>query len=211
MNILVGYEYSGIVSNAFYNAGHNVLSCDLLPSESFHNHYTGKIEDIIDNLSPSQYDLGIFFHPCQYLCKAGIHKSIQNPVRMKLSIEAIENVRKLWKLPIKHICIENPVGILNTNFRLPEQITSFNYFGDPYQKEICLWLKNLPILKPTHFVPGTKSVNNHCNSRMSQALKTKIKSKFFNGIAQAMSNQWNYERISAYYELVNTSLFEQNK
>jgi hypothetical protein len=111
-------------------------------------------------------------------------------------------VLRLFYSRIKHIAIENPIGWLNTNWKSPDQITSAHKFGSPYHKDICLWLKNLPPLIEGAQSPGTKRVKNHVNSRMSQALKSKIKSKFFPEVGKAMAEQWteNYlypEKISS--------------
>ena len=185
MNVLVACEYSGVVRNAFSDLGHFAVSCDILPSESPGLHYHGSVFDLLN----MDWDLLIAFPPCTYLCKAQAHL-LSSPDRRKLQNDAFNFFQKLYYAPIPRIAIENPVGFLSSKFRKPDQITSFNFFGDPYQKEICLWLKNLPPLKPTQFVTGSKSVSNHVNSRMSQAHKSHIKSKFFSGIASAMANQW---------------------
>lgn len=188
MKVLVACEYSGIVSDAFRSLGHNVTSCDLLPSESLSpdQHYTGDVFDLL----PGTWDMIIAFPPCTYLCRAQAHL-LKSPERYQKDLEAIEFVRRLWLQPADKIAIENPIGFLSTKFLKPSQITSFNNFGDPYSKDICLWLKNLPKLQATNIIQGTKKVSNHVNSRMSQALKSKIKSKFFPGIAKAMAAQWS--------------------
>jgi hypothetical protein len=185
MNVLIACEYSGKVRDAFSNLGHFAVSCDILPSESPGLHYQRNVLELLD----MPWDLLVGFPPCTYLCKAqaGLMSS---PGRKELQSDAFDFFQKLYSAPIPRIALENPVGYLSTHFRQPDQITSFHHFGDPYQKEICLWLKNLHPLKPTNYVPGSKSVSNHVNSRMSQAQKSKIKSKFFSGIANAMAEQW---------------------
>jgi len=190
MKVLVACEYSGVVSTAFKAKGHYVLSVDLLPSEGFDNHYTGDIFSVPKIESPGEWDMLIAFPPCTYLCRAQAGLLAHDQGRYEKHLKAIEFVRRLWTLPIPKIAIENPVGFLSTKWMKPTQITSFNHFGDPYYKDICLWLKGLPVLRSTDIVPGTKRVSNHVNSRMSQALKSKIKSKFLPGIAKAMSEQW---------------------
>lgn len=197
MNVLVACEYSGTVRNAFTNLGHFAVSCDILETESAGYHYKGDVFDILH----LGWDLLIGFPPCTYLCKAqaGLMSS---PGRREKQKDAFNFFQKLYNAPIPRIALENPVGYLSTKFRQPDQITSFHHFGDPYQKEICLWLKNLSPLVPTNYVTATKSVSNHVNSRMSQTLKSKIKSKFFNGIASAMSKQWGAP------ELCQLSIFE---
>ena len=186
MKVLIGCEYSGIVRNAFATRGHDAVSCDLLPTESPGQHFT---EDIFKTANRRTWDILITFPPCTYLCRAQAHL-LKDPERYKKHLKALDFVRRLWELPVSRIAIENPIGFLSTKWRKPDQITSFNNFGDPYKKDICLWLKNLPVLRSTHIVRGTKKTCNHTNSRMSQDLKTKIKSKFLPGIANAMAEQW---------------------
>lgn len=226
MNVLIGCEYTGIVSNEFHIRGHSVVSCDLLPLEPHHlspvlsgdlspglspgqsgalslvlssgksaalsvdrstgwSHYQGDIFDIL----PGEFDLAIFFPPCTYLARAQSHL-LSDPARLIHHWQAIEFVKRLWSQPIKKIALENPIGFLSTKFMQPTQIVSPNFFGDPYAKDICLWLKNLPTLRSTCIVPATKKVSNHVNSRMTREQRSKIKSKFFPGIAKAMAEQW---------------------
>lgn len=187
VKVLVACEYSGIVSAAFHARGHSVTSCDLLQSEGspWVNHYRGNVFDIID----SGFDMAICFPPCTWLAKCQLHRKDEQSVMNRL--EAFEFVLRLYYSNIPQVAIENPVGWLNTNWRPPDQITSPHYFGSLYSKEVCLWLKNLPPLIHTYVSPGKKKVANHTNSRMSGALRSKIKSKFFPEFAQAMANQWS--------------------
>lgn len=188
MKVLVGCEYSGVVSQAFLKKGHDVTSCDILPSESLgHKHYQGNILDIIDY----HWDLIIAHPPCTYLCNAGQNWINREPGRKDKMYEAIEFVKRIYNSNCKHICIENPKGVLSRLFCPPAQIVYPFYFGDPYRKDICLWLKNLPPLLSTIYSSKRKSMHNHVNGRMSQAEKSKIKSKFFPGVAAAMADQWN--------------------
>ena len=188
MNVLIGCEYSGIVRDAFARAGHYAMSADFEPTMSPGNHYQG---DVFDIITLKKWDLFIGFPPCTYLCKAQLFKCVPGSERAKSQALAIDFVRRLLALPIEKIAIENPIGILSTVYRKPDQICYPWQFGDGYRKDICLWLKNLPPLLPTTLSPGRRSVSNHVNSRMSQALKSKIKSKFFVGIADAMASQWS--------------------
>jgi hypothetical protein len=187
MKVLVACEYSGIVSNAFKKRGHDVLSCDLLPSESYDNHYMGNVLDLI---SPGKFDLLIGFPPCTYLAKAQMHLYEFGKSRIRQRNEAVHFFSKLWRSPVPRICLENPIGYINTHVMPPSQILSPHYFGSPYSKEMCFWLKNLPPLLYTLISPGKKKVANHCNSRMTQTQKSKIKSKFFPELAEEMANQW---------------------
>lgn len=194
-NIVIGCEYSNVVADAFRSQGHDVVSVDIIENDckklSSGQHIVGDIFEYLEYRYKFGYkiDKAIFFPPCTYLCRAQAHL-LKDPERHIKHLEAIEFVRQLWSQPIEQIAIENPIGFLSTKWQKPNQITTFNNFGDPYSKDICLWLKNLPVLRSTNIVPGTRKVSNHVNSRMSQALKSKIKSKFFPGIAKAMSEQW---------------------
>ena len=190
LKILIACEYSGIVSQAFAAKGHKTLSVDLLPAEHSLPHFQGSVFDVPGIMSPGTFDLMIAHPPCTYLCRAQAHLLV-SPDRMQKHYEAIDFVRRLIELPIDMIAIENPIGYLSKAIRPPEQIIYPWQFGDPYRKDVCLWLKNLPPLLHTEYSSGRKSMSNHVNSRMSQALKSKIKSRFFKGIAVAMANQWS--------------------
>lgn len=187
MNILIGCEYSRIVSAAFEAHGHYVLSCDLLPAESPGNHYTGDVFDILNY----SWDLAIFFPPCTYLtaaCPLNFQKS--NLDRQAKQQYAIDFVTGLYNSKIPKIAIENPKGILSTVWRKPDQYIQPWHFGDTHRKMICLWLKNLPPLISTCYSTKRRPVSNHTNSQMTQAQRSHIRSKFFPLVAQAMANQW---------------------
>ena len=187
MNILVLCEYSNIVSQAFRDKGHYVLSCDLEPCVSQgSNHYQGNFYDVIDY----DWDMLIGFVPCTYLAKVQIFRLKRCHLRMELSAAAQGLFMDVYNNKCPRIAIENPVGIMSTVFRKPDQIISPNMFGSMYQKEICLWLKNMAPLIHSCYTNGKKSTSNHVNSRMSQAAKSKIKSKFFIEVAIEMANQW---------------------
>jgi hypothetical protein len=109
---------------------------------------------------------------------------------------AVEFVQALYAADIKHIAVENPIGILSRVFRKPDQIIYSNWFGDPHKKDICLWLKNLPPLICTCYNSRCQPVKNHTNGRMSQEQKSKIKSKFFPLVAKAMAHQWSPAYLS---------------
>lgn len=193
MKVLVGCEYSGIVASAFASLGHTVTDCDLEPADNYLIDGVTYIQDDVFRVaSLDTFDLGVFFPPCTFLAKAQIWMLEKSLDRKEKSNQAVKFVNDLYSLPIPRIAIENPIGRLTKQFRPPDQITSPHFYGDNYKKEICLWLKNLPPLLHTEISPGTKRVSNHVNSRMSQEQKSKIKSKFFKGLAKAMAEQWNY-------------------
>lgn len=189
MKVLIACEYSGIVRSAFERHGHYAMSADFEDTDLPGNHYKGDVFDIIND----GWDLMVAHPPCTYLCKAQIHRLKDDELRKSKSIEAIEFVKKLLWSNIPRVAIENPVGLLSNSIKLHDQLIYPYQFGDPYRKDICLWLKNLPPLKippVSHWSTDRKSVSNHVNSRMTQSQKSKIKSRFFYHTADAMAIQW---------------------
>lgn len=181
MKVAVLCEYSGIVRNAFIKAGHDAISCDILPTESEGPH----IQDDIFNHDWSEYDLIIAHPPCTRLCVSGARWFKNNVAEQK---EAIEFFMDIWNLPVKKICIENPVGIMSTHFRKPDQYIQPWQFGHGETKKTGLWLKGIPLLKPTDVVNGRE---NRIHKMPPGPNRRKERSKFYTGIAEAMANQWN--------------------
>lgn len=194
MKVLVACEFSGIVREAFKAKGHDAWSCDLLPTEIIGDHFQ---EDILGILNDSymDWDLMIAHPPCTYLSNAGARflypKGILNKDRLEKGLEAKRLFMRLWEAPIKKICIENPVP--SSIFGLPayNQIIQPYYFGDPWQKKTCLWLKNLPPL--TYETPkvkpqSTKIAGNWFNKGGKERQKNRART--FQGIANAMAEQW---------------------
>ena len=141
MKTLIACEYSGIVSTAFRAKGHNVTSCDLLESEVEGNHFQGDVREILYD----RWGILIGFPPCTYLSYAAT-AYWDRPGRIKERLEALEFFRLLWESPIKHVCLENPLGIASAVITKHHQIIEPYFFGDPFKKRTCLWLKNLPQL-----------------------------------------------------------------
>ena len=193
MKVLIACEYSGIVRNAFTKLGHDAMSCDLLPSDQPGKHYQGDVFDIIDD----GWDLMIAHPPCTYLSRAGA-RWWKNPDRQILADHAAKFVFKLRDSNIEKIAIENPIGQLNKRWRYPDQTIQPYQFGHPYSKATCLWLKNLPKLIPTkilkEFTPLIRSNTSHKARNGEKQLGTYsgglITAKTFQGIAEAMANQW---------------------
>ena len=191
MKVLVACEYSGIVRDAFAAKGHNAWTCDILPTESPGNHYQG---DVLEHLDKC-WDLMIAHPPCTYLSNAGARylypKGKLNEDRYKLGLKAKEFFMALYNAPINKICVENPIS--SRIFALPkytQTIQPYEY-GHPVQKKTCLWLKNLPELKPTNIIykrQSTKIPGNWFNKGGKD--RQKNRSKFFDGFAQAMADQW---------------------
>lgn len=196
MKVLVACEFSGIVRDAFSRMGHYAVSCDLLPTEKpgFH------IQDDVLKYLNNGWDLMIAHPPCTHLAVCGAKWF---KYKKKEQEEAIEFFMKLIKAPIEKICIENPVSIMSTRYRKPDQIIQPWQFGHKRIKKTCLWLKNLTKLKPTNIVEpeyilyGSKK-NKSGLSRYDKILgplppsddRGKLRSKTFEGIANAMAEQW---------------------
>ena len=192
MNILVGCEFSGIVRDAFIRKGHNAVSCDLLDTEIPGNHIIG---DILNELN-NNWDMLIAFPPCTYLCVSGARWFKDRPIQQQ---EGLEFVKKLMDAPIDKIAIENPIGVISTKIRKPDQIIQPYQFGDNVKKSTCLWLKNLPKLVPSNIVEpeiitmknGKKMSKFHYDTfALPKSKRSMERSRTFPGIAKAMANQW---------------------
>jgi site-specific DNA-cytosine methylase len=161
MKVLVACEYSGVVRDAFEDAGCDAWSCDILPTESEQTKAAGKHlhgdcklwlynpkrnEDLAGKILPGKWDLLIGHPPCTFLSFAYTGKERYTPERLQKKIEAYQFFLDLWNAPIDHICIENPMGYVHTGLLPYTQIVEPYYFGHNYKKRTCLWLKNLPKL-----------------------------------------------------------------
>jgi len=183
MKVLVGCEYSGRVRQAFRDQGHNAWSCDLLPSEDdspFHRQ-----GDVLTLLNDG-WDLAIFHPPCTHLAVSGA-RHFPAKVADGRQQEALEFVRALLNAPIPKIVLENPVSIISSRIRKPDQIIQPYMFGDPYMKTTCLWLKGLAKLTPTHIVDGREQ---KCWKEPPGPNRWKERSRTYPGIAQAIAAQW---------------------
>lgn len=196
MRVLIACEYSGVVRNAFSIRGHYALSCDLLPTELEGNHYQGDVFDIIDH----GWDLMIAHPPCTYLSLSGnrwYNDTIRYPNRSKDRESAVQFFMKLINADIDKIAIENPIGVLSTIYRKPDQIIQPYQFGDSASKSTCLWLKNLPKLEPTNIVDveyitlkNGKRFSKWYYDTSNVKNRSQIRSRTFQGIANAMADQW---------------------
>lgn len=187
MKVLVACEFSGIVRDAFIRKGHDAYSCDLLPSESdFGPHIQG---DVLEHLNDG-WDLMIAHPPCTYLSRMGaVHW--KKPGREEKSKEAAQFVFNLRDAPITKIAIENPIGKLNKLWRYPNQTIQPYQFGEPYSKATCLWLKNLPCLIPTELLSTyAYFLGSGSGRQKGVAHNAADRSRTFQGIAQAMADQW---------------------
>ena len=194
MKILVACEYSGIVRDAFAAKGHDAWSCDILPTESPGNHFQG---DVLEHLDKG-WDIMIAHPPCTHLAVSGARWFTEGKKPWSLQEDALDFVRKLLNAPIDKIALENPVSVISTKIKKPNQIIQPFEYGHDVTKRTCLWLKNLPNLKPTKIVkPDIVLVNGKKMSRMHYESfklpskeRSKVRSKFYTGIAEAMADQW---------------------
>ena len=182
MKILIACEYSGEVREAFRAAGHDAMSCDLLPTDAPGPHYQGPVEDVLND----GWDMMIAFPPCTHLAVSGARwfKEKRADGRQQ---EALKFARMLMDAPIARIAIENPVSIISSHIRKPDQTIQPWQFGHGETKRTCLWLKNLPKLEPTDIVEGREQ---RIWKMPPSADRWKERSKTFQGIANAMADQW---------------------
>jgi site-specific DNA-cytosine methylase len=188
MKVLVGCEFSGVVRDAFLKRGHDALSCDLLPSDSSGPHYQGDVRNIIKD----GWDLAIFHPPCTHLAVSGARWFKD---KRREQSEALEFVKELMNAPIPKIAIENPVSIISSRIRKPDQIIQPWQFGHGETKKTCLWLKNLPSLKPTKIVDWRE---NRIHRLPPSDERWKLRSKTYSGIAEAMADQWGSTVLHGY-------------
>lgn len=215
MKVLVACEYSGRVRDAFLANGHDAMSCDLLPTEVPGPHYQGSVTDVIND----GWDLMICHPPCTHLAVSGARHFAAKQAS-GVQQEALDFVRLLLDAPIARIALENPISVISSRIRKPDQIIQPWWFGEDASKKTCLWLKGLPLLKPTNIVEGqlyccgSKIENGdvrgcpNCNGDKKakriyanqtpsgqnnlapSADRWKNRSRTFEGIADAMADQW---------------------
>jgi site-specific DNA-cytosine methylase len=182
MRVLVACEYSGAVRDAFTQRGHYAVSCDLLPSETPGPHHTGTVEDLLTD----SWDLLIAFPPCTHLAVSGARWFPEKRADGRQGA-ALDFVRTLLEAPISKIAIENPVSIISSHIRKPDQTIQPWQFGHGETKRTCLWLKNLPRLEPTNIVEGREA---RVWKLPPSPTRWMERSRTFQGIADAMASQW---------------------
>lgn len=178
--VLVACEFSGIVRDEFLSLGHDAVSCDLLASERPGPHILG---DVREHLGDG-WDLMVAFPPCTHLAVSGARWFKD---KSQLQHEALEFVRVLMCAPMPSIAIENPVGVISTHIRRPDQTIQPWQFGHGESKRTCLWLKNLPRLRPTQLVDGEVP---RVHRLPPSPDRWKERSRTYPGIARAMAKQW---------------------
>ena len=180
MRVLVACEFSGVVRDAFINKGHHVLSCDLLPSDAQGNHHQGDVRDILDE----DWDLMIAHPPCTHLAVSGARWFKD---KLDEQQEALEFVRTLLNAPIPMIALENPVSIISSRIRKPDQYIQPWEHGHPETKKTGLWLKGLPKIVPSNIVVGREA---RVHRMAPSPDRWKERSRTLPGVAKAFAEQW---------------------
>jgi hypothetical protein len=200
LRVLAACEYSGAVRDAFRSLGHDATSCDLLPTDAPGPHHMGDVRELLKE----RWDILIAFPPCTYLCSSGMHWTVRGKRDPQLTEDALEFVRLLLGADVPHIALENPVGAISTRIRKPDCIIHPWQFGHPESKTTCLWLKNLPALAPTNILakPASGRWENQCANGSQNKLppspdRWKLRSKTYQGIADAMAAQWSAFALSS--------------
>lgn len=182
MKVLIACEYSGRVRDAFIQNGHDAMSCDLLPTDAPGPHYQGDVFDVIND----GWDLMIGHPPCTDLAVSGARHFAAKRADGRQQ-KSIEFFMALANAPIERIAIENPICIMSSEWRKPDQIIQPWMFGHGETKATCLWLKNLPKLLPTEMVAGREA---RIHKMPPSPDRWKKRSETYLGIAQAMADQW---------------------
>ena len=181
MRVLIACEFSGIVRDAFAALGHDAWSCDLLPTERPGKHIQGDVLNVLGD----GWDLMIAHPPCTHLAVSGARWM---KAKGELVNDALHFVQCLMEALIPRICIENPVSIISSRIRRPDQIIQPWQFGHGETKATCLWLQGLPKLRPTNIVDGRAA---RVHREPPSAERWKNRSRTFEGIAAAMADQWS--------------------
>jgi hypothetical protein len=190
MRVLVACEFTGTVRRAFRELGHDAWSCDLLDAEDGGEHIYGDVRQVLG----AGWDLMIAHPPCTHLAVSGARHFHRKQVEQA---EALEFVQTLMDAPIPRIALENPVSVISSRIRKPDQIIQPYQFGHPESKKTCLWLKGLNPLQPTAVMQMRGRWENQTPSGQNKLGPSpdrwKIRSKTYPGIAHAMATQWGVE------------------
>jgi len=207
MKILIACEFSGTVRDAFAKQGHDVWSCDLEPTEKPGNHYQGSVLDIIND----GWDMMIAHPPCTHLAVSGA-RHFEQKIKDGRQQQGIDFFMSLVNCNIPKYAIENPIGIMSNIYKPPTQIIQPYEYGHGTTKATCLWLRGLPLLKPTNIVDAGEVVTFKSGKRMSKWFydssrlkpkeREKMRNKTFQGIADAMAEQWNSNEFYGQKELM---------
>ena len=186
MSLLIAFEKSGAVRDAFISLGVPAVSCDIEPSHSPGPH----IQADFRSLDLSRFRAIIAFPPCTFLCKAG---AWMWPDKQKEQAEALSLVEFIWNSPALFVSLENPAGYLNTHWRRPSEIINPWWFGHPFRKETCLWLRGFPPLMATLVNPVRQDFVRNLGHQKATSY---LRSRTFSGIASAMASQWRHLCLS---------------
>lgn len=192
MRVLIACEYSGRVRDAFIRRGHDAMSCDLLETEVPGPHYQGPVEDVLDD----GWDLMIAHPPCTHLAVSG-SRHFPEKIADGRQAAALDFVKLLMDAPIDRWAIENPISVISSAIRPPDQIIQPWEYGHGEVKATCLWLHNLPKLKPTNCVEGREP---KVHLMPPGPNRWKERSRTFLGIAEAMGQQWGANKLPAVAE-----------
>jgi hypothetical protein len=183
MRVLVACEFSGVVRDAFIARGHDAVSCDLLPSERPGPHVVGDVRLLLGD----GWDLLIAHPPCTHLAVSGARHFARKGVEQQA---ALDFVARLLLAPVARVALENPVSVISSRIRRPDQVVQPWQFGHGETKATCLWLRGLPLLRPTAVVSG-RAARVH---RMSPGPERwRERSRTYSGLAMAMADQWGVQ------------------
>lgn len=188
MKVLIACEYSGRVRDAFLRRGHDAMSCDLLPTDAPGPHYQGDVRDVLQD----GWDLMVCHPPCTHLAVSGARHFAAKKAS-GVQDEALAFVRLLLDAPVPRIALENPVSIISSRIRKPDQVIQPWQFGHGETKATCLWLKGLPKLKPTNVVDGREA---RVHKMPPGPDRWKKRSETYAGIAEAMAAQWGVSDLA---------------
>jgi site-specific DNA-cytosine methylase len=205
MKVLIACEYSGTVREAFRARGHDAWSCDLLDTDQPGPHIQGDVRDVLKQ----GWDLMIAHPPCTHLAVSGARYFKE---KKEQQAEALSFVRELMAAPVPRICIENPVSIISSRIRRPDQIIQPWMFGEDASKKTCLWLTGLPKLQPTNVIIKERYANQTASGQNKigpSPDRWKIRSKTYQGIANAMACQWgNVKDLTSWISQNHAIIFE---
>lgn len=198
MRIIIGCEKSGVIREAFRKLGHDVWSCDTETAEDNSKYH---LQCNIFEVYLENWDMMICHPPCQYLTVTANRVFVNNPERWQKRLDAVNFAYKLFNAPIPKIAMENPKGVLSTHIGQPDQWIQPYEFGHKDSKKTGLWLKNLPLLKPTNIVEpewvypksgsGRRMSKTHANNpSTTNKNNASLRARTYQGIADAMSSQW---------------------
>jgi hypothetical protein len=185
MKVLIACEESGAVRDAFIQGGHDAMSCDLLPTRSPGPHYCGDVRDVLHY----PWDMMIFHAPCTHICVSGAKHFAAKRLdgRQQSGVSFFMELWRHGEKYIQYMAAEQPIGILSSLFRKPDQVIQPWQFGHGETKATCLWLKNLPLLQPTNIVDGRDA---RIHKMPPGPDRARERSATYAGIAQAMAQQW---------------------